>query len=132
MAIRARVLAPLFAAAFILLFATQGFSASGPAGVVSGSEIGAAVASRTGSEAAARTTITNFLDRPEVVRVADRAGLDIGRARATASTLTGSALQRVAAQVNLANSALASDTVVISTTTIIIILLVIILLVLIL
>jgi hypothetical protein len=77
-----------------------------------------------------RAAVREALARPEVREMASRMGLDADRLAASASTFTGSDLERAAAAARDVNRSLVGGAnVVISTTTIIIILLVIILLV---
>ena len=74
--------------------------------------------------------IHEVLQRPEVRAVARQAGIDITRADAAVSTLSGHDLQQVASRARDVNERLAGGaTVVITTTTIIIILLVILIIV---
>jgi hypothetical protein len=122
------------AASFLILIGSPVMapaSAISESHAVTGSELDDALNARAGEEAAARETVLKVLDLPEVRTVAAQAGLDLQRAAAAVSLLSGEALRRVADQSRQVNRALAggSDTIVISTTTLIIILLVVILLV---
>ena len=81
-------------------------------------------------EAADRQMIHEVLQRPEVRAVARQAGIDITRADAAVSTLSGHDLQQVASRAREVNERLAGGaTVVITTTAIIIALLVLILII---
>ncbi len=87
-------------------------------------------AEHAGQEAADRQMIRQVLQRPEVRSVARQAGIDIERADAAVSTLSGSDLQEVATRAREVDERLSGGaTVVITTTTIIIALLVIILII---
>jgi hypothetical protein len=100
--------------------------------VVGQDQMQAAIAARTGDEAAKRGEIQRLLARPEVRRLAETSGLDLERARAAAANLEGDELQRLAGQAALANGQLeGGSTIVIASSTVIIILLIVLLLVLI-
>jgi hypothetical protein len=89
------------------------------------------VAGQVSSQDASRAAIHDALNRPEVREVAAKAGFDLERINASVDTLSGAALDQVAAAAQQVTHSLVggASTVVISTTTIIILLLVIILIV---
>jgi predicted xylose isomerase-like sugar epimerase len=93
--------------------------------------IAAAVDQHVVKQDADRAAIRQALGHPEVQSLAKQMGVDLGRANAEVSTLSGADLERAANAARQVNDALAggASTVVISTTTIIIILLVIVLLI---
>lgn len=95
--------------------------------VTAENEIQSRIDQQVEAAAADRQAIETMLQRADVRRIADSAGLDIERASAAVQVLSGSALQRLAAQARTVSDDLVggSDTVVISATTLLIILLVI-------
>jgi hypothetical protein len=95
--------------------------------VTAENEIQSRIDQQVEAAAADRQAIETLLQRADVRRIADSAGLDIERASAGVQVLSGSALERLAAQARTVNDDLVggSSTVVISATTLIIILLVI-------
>ncbi|MDO9693907.1 MAG: hypothetical protein Q7W56_04200 [Candidatus Latescibacteria bacterium] len=99
--------------------------------VVGADEILVRIDQQIDQEAADRQAIQAMLQREDVRRIAGSAGLDLGRASAAASVLSGEALATLAAQARGVDAGLAGgeSNVVISTTAIIIILLILILLV---
>lgn len=99
--------------------------------VVGADEIQVRIDQQIDQADADRQTIQAMLQREDVRRVAGGAGLDLGRASAAASVLSGEALATLAAQARSVDEGLAGGdgNVVMSTTTIIIILLLLILLV---
>jgi hypothetical protein len=91
-------------------------------------DLQAAIATRDADEAGQRATLQALLSRPEVRRLAERAGLDLERAQAKAALLEGDELARLASQARIADAQLAGgDALVIGSTTVIIILLIVIL-----
>lgn len=75
-----------------------------------------------------KADIQALLQRPDVRQVATTAGLDLARASAAAAVLSGTELERLAAQARDIDARLAGgDTIVISATAIIIVLLILIL-----
>jgi hypothetical protein len=99
--------------------------------VISTRALDAAVQERVNREQSDREAIAALLQRPEVRKIASKAGLSIERAETGAAMLRGADLERLAAQARAAENDLAggASTVTISTTTIIIILLIVILIV---
>jgi hypothetical protein len=88
------------------------------------------VAAQVQQDEADRRVIRDVLQRHEVREVARKAGLDIARAQAAVSTLSGAELKDAADRARQVNDQLAGGgNIVISTTTVIIILLVVILLI---
>jgi hypothetical protein len=88
------------------------------------------VAGRVQQDEADRRVIRDVLQRQEVREVARRAGLDLTRAEAAVSTLSGTELKEAADRAREVNDRLAGGAnVTISTTTIIILLLVVILII---
>ena len=101
-----------------------------PAHVASGEALDRLVAADVARQDADRQAIRDLLRRSDVREVASQAGLDIRKAEAAVSTLSGKDLQEVAAHVRMAQEQLAGgSSVTITTTTLIIILLVVILLI---
>jgi|GEM_PF-3597229 len=134
-----RVALAVFTIAAILavffLFATTASGADQTTGpqqtVVSDREIQAAIDGKIDRAAADRQAIQAMLQREDVRQVAGSAGLDLERASAAASILSGSSLETLAAQARAVNEGgvIGGDgSVVITTTGIIIILLILILL----
>lgn len=104
-------------------------AAATTAGEVSATEIQGSIDRQLNQADADRAAIGIMLQRPEVQRLAGLAGLDVARATAAASVLSGESLQQLGAQARLVNNDLAGgDNLVIPATTVIIVLLVIILL----
>jgi hypothetical protein len=66
-----------------------------------------ALADRTADVAAQRRAIHAALHQPEVQRVAEHLGLDVARAERAIDTLGGAELERIAAQAQLVNDAVA-------------------------
>lgn len=99
--------------------------------VVSQSEIQARIDQRADQVDADRQAIHTMLGREDVRSVAGSAGIDLARANATAATLSGPALESLAAQARAMDVDLAGGdgTIVLTTTGVIIILLILILLV---
>lgn len=96
--------------------------------VVDASQIQDRIDQQSDQEAASREAIQLMLQRPEVRDLAGKAGLDITRASAAASVLSGAELEVLSAQAAEINAGIGgTSTVVLSTTAIIIILLIIIL-----
>jgi hypothetical protein len=95
------------------------------------SALDAAVQQHVDTTAADREAVLRVLGRSEVKGVAERAGINLGRASGAVSTLQGEDLARVAAQARQVETALAGgqSKVTISTTMIIIALLVLILII---
>ena len=90
-----------------------------------------AVQERVARDQSDREAIRTMLQRAEVRRVAEKAGVSIEKAAAAVATLDGQDLREIASHARQVNNDLAGGaTIVITTTTIIIILLVIILIVL--
>ena len=91
----------------------------------------AALQQHVGASTADRETVLRLLERDEVKKIADEAGLDLRRAASAVATLTGEELAALAAQARQVQQDLAGgqSTVTISTTLIIIALLIIILIV---
>ena len=89
------------------------------------------VAGHVSSQDASRAAIHDVLNRPEVRSVATRSGFDLDRLSASVDTLSGAALDQVAAATGQVQQSLVggASTVTISTTTIIIALLVLILII---
>ena len=99
--------------------------------VIGKADLAKAVAERVSRDEADRDAIRALLQREEVRRVADKAGLSVEKAAAAVSLLQGDDLRELATQARQARNDLAggASTVVISTTTIIIVLLIVILIV---
>jgi hypothetical protein len=66
-----------------------------------------ALADRTADVAAQRQAIRAALQQPDVQRVAEHLGLDVARAERAIATLGGVELERIAAQAQLVNEAVA-------------------------
>ena len=96
--------------------------------VVDVDQVQARIDQQSNQEAASREAIQTMLQRPEVRSLAGQAGLDITRASAAASILSGAELSTMAAQATEVNAGIGGDSVVLTTTAIIIILLILILL----
>jgi len=98
--------------------------------VASGAALDRLVAADVARQDADRRAIRELLKRSDVREIASQAGLDIRKAEAAVSTLSGKDLQDAAAQARMAQEQLAGgSSVTITTTTLIIILLVVILLI---
>jgi hypothetical protein len=101
-----------------------------PVHVASGEALDRLVASDVARQDADRQAIRDLLLRSDVREVASQAGLDIRKAEAAVSTLSGKDLQEAAAHARMAQEQLGGgSSVTITTTTLIIILLVVILLI---
>lgn len=111
-----------------LLAATLAFApaAAQEAHVLSSEEIEGLVAERAAEADVDREALRAFLDRPEVRRIADDAGIDLQRAASAVATLEDGEAERLAIQARSLDEALAGgqDYVVISTTALIIALLI--------
>jgi len=117
-------------AALALLVAAPVAAQESP--VVGADELNAALSDHSADVAADRATVLETLDRPEVVEVARRFGIDIEHARGAAGSLSGSDLARaVGVSQNIDQALAGGQTISISTITIILILLIVILVVLI-
>lgn len=98
--------------------------------VVTAAELYDAMSTRAGEDAAARASVQQLLGRSEVRQVAARTGLDLKRAQAAVSVLSGEDLQTVADQARRVDKMLAGgSTTVITSSTVIIALLILLLLV---
>lgn len=98
------------------------------ANVLSRDEVHGLVKDRSASVEADRSALRSFLARPEVGRVAESTGIDIGRAQSASAALSDEEIRRLAPRVKQAENALAGgETLVISSTVVIIGLLVLIL-----
>ncbi|HET9952643.1 MAG TPA: PA2779 family protein [Candidatus Eisenbacteria bacterium] len=96
--------------------------------VVGAADIQAQIDKQVDREAADRQAIQDLLRRPDVRRIAGAAGLDIERATAAASVLSGSELKDIAARAQEVNAGVGgAKSVTLSVTAIIIIILLIIL-----
>ena len=106
----------LFAALLLFsLMSGTGVAAEPANHVVSDTEIQSQIDAQSTSEAADRQAIRDLLARPEVQRIAGSAGLDLQRAGAAVSVLSGAELQRLAQQSRQANAAImGGDRIVIS------------------
>lgn len=120
-------------AAFALAFVVLGPAVAGAQSVhvADRAALDRLVAGRVSQEVADRQVIHDVLHRPEVRGVAERAGIDIDRADAAVSTLSGSELKDVARRAREVDERLSGgrSTVTISSTTIIIALLLVILII---
>lgn len=99
--------------------------------VVNPSVLAQTVAGQVASQDASRAAIHDVLNRAEVRDVAAKSGFDLTRINASIDTLSGSALDQVAAAAQQVNQSFVggASTIVISTTTIIIALLILILII---
>ena len=128
----------VFAGSVILLAALSTSSITAiaqgkePQHTVSPSDLAAAVAGHVTQQDADRSAIREALGRPEVKNVASKVGIDLDRAAAAASTLSGASLSQAAATARQVNEQLTGgdSTIVISSETLIIILLLILLIIL--
>jgi hypothetical protein len=125
-----------FAGALVLIAVLSTSSITGlaqePQHTVSPSDLAATVAGHVTQQDADREAIREVLGRPEVKNVASKVGIDLDRAAAAASTLSGASLSQAAATARQVNEQLTGgdSTIVISSETLIIILLLILLIVL--
>lgn len=89
-----------------------------------------AVAAQTATDQQNRDVVRGVLHQPQVVALANRMGLDVTKADAAVSTISGAELAKIATQARTANTQLAggSDTVVIGMTSLLLIIIIIILL----
>ena len=94
-------------AALIILLAMPRIGFAQRPHVVDQSAIQQALADRATDTAAKRQAIRVALHQPDVVRVAERLGLDIARAETAVATLDGAELGQLAAQAELLNGELA-------------------------
>jgi hypothetical protein len=103
-----------------------------PQHTVSPSDLAATVVGHVTQQDADRAAIREALGRPEVKNVASKVGIDLDRASAAASTLSGASLSQAAATARQVNDQLTggASTIVISSETLIIILLLILLIIL--
>jgi len=111
------------AAFFLVPYGSAAVAATrtGAESIVTGTELYDAMSARAGEDAAARGSIQKLLGRSEVRRVAARAGLDLKRAQAAVSVLSGEELQVVADQAQRVDEALAGGSSVVITSTMLII-----------
>jgi len=101
-----------------------------PMHVAGGEALDRLVAADVARQEADRQAVRDLLQRSDVREIARQAGLDIRKAEAAVSTLSGKDLQEAAAHARMAQEQLAGgSSVTITTTTLIIILLVVILLI---
>ena len=121
-------------AVFAVAVIAVGTAGANPAGepqrhVVGENEIQATIDQQIDQADADRQAIQSMLQREDVRQIAGSVGLDLERASAAAAVLSGSALEKLAAQARAVNAGLAGgdERIVISATAIIIILLVLIL-----
>ena len=119
---------PMLALAGLLLAgaALPASAQESPSHVVDRGELERVTAEADRSDDVRRQAIRSVLERDEVRSVAEEHGLDLTRAKDAVATLDGNGLQRVAAQAERVDEALAGGdtTIVIGTTTLIIALLV--------
>lgn len=92
--------------------------------IVDGSEIQGAIDAKAHSEDADRQVLRDLLARPDVRRVAGKAGFDLTHADAAVNTLSGPELSRLAQQARDVNSQLAGGATVTMTWTMVIIIVV--------
>jgi len=121
-------------AVFAVAVIAVGTAGANPAGepqrhVVGENEIQATIDQQIDQADADRQAIQSMLQREDVRQIAGSVGLDLERASAAAAVLSGSALEKLAAQARAVNAGLAGgdERIVISATAIIIILLILIL-----
>ena len=126
-----RILIPLFIALLVTAAFPVWSASAEPVHAVGQAQMQAAISMQVGAQGAQRAAIQSLLARPEVRQLAASAGLDLVRAQAAASNLSGAELQRLAAQATAIQSQLAGgdQTVVISVTVLLLILILIVLLV---
>jgi hypothetical protein len=105
-------------------------AAPDPAGhVVNAAQLQEAIGVKLDQTAADRQAIRHLLERPQVIKIAAGAGLDLARAQSAVDVLSGSELTNLASHARQADEQLAGGrTVVITTTVLIIALLVVIIL----
>jgi hypothetical protein len=130
MTVRKRLALAVFAVAVIVVGAAgAGLAGEPQRHVVGGTEIQAKIDQQIGQANADREAIQIMLQRADVRQLAGSAGLDLERASAAASVLSGPSLENLAAQAREVNADLAggSSTIILSGTAVIIILLIIIL-----
>lgn len=102
----------------------------GEASILTPEETRGLVGERVEATADRRAALDAFLEKPEIRKVAEGAGIDIRRVESAAATLSDAELERLEPRLDAAEKALAGgDTLVIGSTTIIIALLVIILII---
>jgi hypothetical protein len=108
---------------FLILHGTVAVAATrtSPENVVTSSELYTAMSTRASEDAAARASVQKVLGRSEVRAVAARAGLDLDRALAGVSVLSGEELRTVANQALRVDEALAGGSSVVITSTALII-----------
>jgi hypothetical protein len=121
----------VFLSALLILASSPASASAQQRHVVDPAAIASAVNQHAAKQDADRAAIRQALSRPEVKSVAKDLGLDLARADAAVSTMSGSDLERAGAAARQVNDQLAggASSVTLSVTTIIIILLVIILLI---
>jgi len=103
-----RILATAFAAALVIFALAPAFALADPVDhVVTGTEIQGQMDQKVQSQDADRQVIRDLLDRPDVRRVAGKAGFDLTHADDAVNTLSGPELSRLAAQARDVNSQLA-------------------------
>lgn len=126
-----RILRMSIVPVLVVLTAFPSFAAAEPRHAVAPAALAAAVANHAAKQDADRESIHQALSRPEVIEIAARTGVDLGRLDAATQTLSGTDLERAAAAARQVNDSLVggASTVVISTTTIIIALLIVILII---
>ena len=100
-----------------------------PMHVAGGEALDRLVAADVARQEADRQAVRDLLQRSDVREIARQAGLDIRKAEAAVSTLSGKDLQEAAAHARMAQELAGGSSVTITTTTLIIILLVVILLI---
>jgi hypothetical protein len=103
-------------------------AAGSPSHVVGVAEIQARIDAQMGQEDTDRQAIQHLLARPEVQKIAGSAGIDMRRATAAASVLSGQQLKDVAARARVVDQGIGAGSVTITYTVIIIALLVLIIL----
>lgn len=92
-----------------------------PETIVQRAELYEAMAARAGDEAAYRGSLQKLLNRSEVRRVAERAGLDLKRVQAAVAVLSGEELRVAAGQAQRVEEALAGGSSIVITSTMLII-----------
>lgn len=102
-----RLASKTLAVFLIILFATPRLGAAEQQHVVDQGTIQKALAERAEEIAANRRVVRTALQQPDVVRMAERLGLDIRRAEAAVATLDGAELSQLAAQAEAVNEELA-------------------------
>jgi hypothetical protein len=121
----------LFTIALTLLMLAPASAFAGSQHATDAAGLAAAVAAHASAQDADRAAVREALARPEVQRVARRAGVDLGRLSAAVDTMAPSDLAHAADAARRVNDELVggANSITISTTTIIIALLVVILIV---